>query len=96
MRKSTIVHLLKIVKCLEESEGGWLWPTEIGKRCDMHRTTVVRLIDSSLSNFVEEESVGPTNLRMFRLKPGTEINSVMRFLAVKEKIAGAVKPKVKL
>ena len=96
MRKSTLIHLIKIVKCLEQSEGGWLWPTEIGKRCDIHRTTVVRLIDSRLSNFVEEESIGPTNLRMFRLRPGTDVNGIMRFMAVKEKISSVVKPKVRL
>ena len=93
MRKSTLIHLIKIVKCLQQAEGGWLWPTEIGKRCNLHRQTVVRLIESRLSNFVEEESIGPTNLRMFRLKPGVNVEGIAKFLSVKEKLDNAVKPK---
>lgn len=93
MRKSTLIHLIKIVKCLEQTEGSWLWPTEIAKRCDIHRTTVVRLIGSRLSNFVQEESVGPTNLRMFRLKPGIDLNGILKFLSVKEKIDNVTRTK---
>ena len=91
MRKSTLIHLIKIVKCLEEAEGGWLWPTEIAKRCDIHRTTVVRLIDSRLSNFVDEETVGPTNIRMFKLKPGVNVEGIVKYLSVKEKLDAATK-----
>ena len=89
MRKSALIHLIKIVKCLEEAEGGWLWPSEIAKRCEIHRTTVVRLIDAHLSNFVQEETVGPTNIRMFRLKPGVNTEGIVKYLSVKEKLNAA-------
>jgi hypothetical protein len=39
-----------------------------------------------LSIFIEEQTLEPFNVRMIRLKPGTDVNSIYRYLSVMEKI----------
>jgi hypothetical protein len=36
--------------------------------------------------FVDEQTVPPFNIRMIKLKPNTDINGILRYLAVMEKI----------
>ena len=86
MRKDTIKNILKIVKCLKETEGGWLWIREIGRRCNLHHKTVSRLINQHLGIFIESQKFEPFNVVMVRLKPGTEMNGVLKFLNVMEKV----------
>jgi hypothetical protein len=86
MRKDRLKNLIKIVKCLEEVGDDRIWLTEIGKRCKIDRRTVARLIDKYLSMFVDEQTVPPFNIRMIKLKPNTDINGILRYLAVMEKI----------
>jgi hypothetical protein len=90
IQKNTVQNVFKIVKCLKEAENGWLWATEISKRSGIHRTTVTRLIELYLSNFVEEQKLEPSNIRMFKLKQGIEPTSILRFLSVREKINRAL------
>ncbi len=86
MEKRTVEKLIKILKCLEQSKEDVLWLTEIGKRTKMHRTTVGRLIDKHLANFVAQDIVPPFNLKTVKLKPGIDLNGILRYLSVKEKI----------
>lgn len=86
MRKDTVTNLIKIVNCLKRAEEGWLWVREISRRVGLHHKTVSRLIDKHLSMFIEVQTMEPFNLRMIKLKPNTDLNSIFRFLAVKEKI----------
>lgn len=87
MRKDAIENLIKIVKCLKNAEESWLWLTEIGKRTGLHRKTVTRLVDKHLSPlFVDQQIMEPFNVRMIRLKPGTDVNALFRHLSVMEKI----------
>ena len=86
MRKDTVENVIKIVKCLEKAEEGWLWIREISRRCRLHHKTVSRLIDNHLSMFVEEQTLEPFNVRMIRLKANTDINGIFKFLAVREKL----------
>lgn len=86
LRKDTIENIVKIVKCLKRAEEGWLWIREISRRCKLHHKTVSRLIDMHLSMFVEEQRLEPFNIRMFRLKPETDINGVFKYLSVMKKI----------
>ncbi len=79
-------NIIKIVKCLKQAEEGWLWIREISRRIDLHHKTVSRLINSHLAMFVEIQRLEPFNVQMIRLKPGTDINNVFRFLSVMEKI----------
>ncbi len=90
MRKNTIENVIKIANCLNKTENGWLWPTEISKRINLHRKTITRLIEKYLSNFIEEETLRPSNIRMFKLKKGTEINSILKFMLMQEKINNAI------
>ncbi len=85
MRKDTIKNVIKIVKCLEESKD-WIWYREIERRTGIHHKTVSRLIDMHLSMFLETQEMEPFKLRMVRLKPNTDVNVVLRYLAVKNKI----------
>lgn len=93
MEKRTVEKLIKILKCLEQSKDTVLWLTEIGKRTKMHRTTVSRLIDRHLSNFVIQDIVPPFNLKTVKLKPNTDVNGILRYLSVKEKIENVRKDK---
>lgn len=86
MRKDTIENIVKIVKCLKRAEEGWLWIREISRRCKLHHKTVSRLLDMHLTMFVEEQRLEPFNIRMFRLKPGTDVNGVFKYLSVMKKI----------
>ena len=52
----------------------------------MHHKTVSRLIDKHLGMFIDTQTMEPFNVQMIRLKPGTDINAVFRFLTVKERL----------
>jgi len=88
VRKDAIENIIKIVKCLKEAEEGWLWITEIGRRCNLHHKTVARLVDSHLTMFTDQQMMEPFNVRMIRLKPGIEINSIFRHLTIMQKLKG--------
>ncbi len=90
VQKNTLQNVIKIANCLKQAEDGWLWPTEIAKRTGIHRTTVIRLIERHLPNFVEEQKLEPSNIRMFKLKPDASMTAVLKFLSVRERISRAV------
>lgn len=92
MRKDVAENLIKIVRCLKEAEKGWLWVREIGRRTRLHHKTVSRLIDKHLGMFVEVQTMEPFNVHMIRLKEGTDVNGVFKFLAVKEKLERTKEP----
>jgi hypothetical protein len=52
----------------------------------MHHKTVSRLISKHLGMFLDTQGMEPFNVQMIRLKPGTDVNAVFRFLTVKEKL----------
>jgi len=95
MRKDAAENVIKIVRCLKEAEEGWLWIREIARRCDLHHKTVSRLIDNHLSMFLETQDMEPFNVHMIRLKPGTDVNGIFKFLSIKEKLDIEVVPKKK-
>ena len=95
MRKDAAENLIKIVRCLKEAEGGWLWYRECGRRCGLHHKTVSRLISKHLGMFIDAQTMEPFNVQMIRLKPGTDINAVFRFLTVKEKLENEAENKKK-
>jgi DNA-binding IclR family transcriptional regulator len=86
MRKDTVKNIIKIVNCLKEAENGWLWIREISRRTGLHHKTVSRLIELHLTMFVEEQAMEPFNVKMVKLKEGTDINNIYRFLSVMEKV----------
>lgn len=86
IRKDTAENLIKIVKCLKQAEEGWMWIRQISRRTGLHHKTVSRLIDKHLNMFIEVQTMEPFNIRMLRLKPNADLNSIFRFLVVKEKI----------
>lgn len=86
MRKDVAENVIKIVRCLKESEEGWLWIREISRRCNLHHKTVSRLIENHLSMFVETQNMEPFNVHMIRIKPGTDVNGIFRFLSTKDKL----------
>ncbi len=90
MKKVVLENVIKIANCLKQAENGWLWPTEIANRTGIHRKTVTRLIEQHLSNFVEENKLDPSNIRMFKLKDDANLTGILRFMSVKEKISKAV------
>lgn len=90
MKRVAIENVIKIANCLKQSENGWLWPKEIANRTRLHRKTVTRLLETHLANFVEEQKLEPSNIRMFKLKPNADMTSILKFLSVKEKISRAV------
>lgn len=71
---------------MQRAEGGWLWIREIARRCNLHHKTVSRLILKHLDMFVEIQTMEPFNVKMVRIKPGTDINGIFRFLSVMEKL----------
>lgn len=85
MRKDTIKNIIKIVKCLE-SEEGWTWIRDIARKSGVHHKTVSRLIDLHLSMFLETQEMEPFKLRMVKLKSDADMNGILRYLAVKNKI----------
>lgn len=95
MRKDAAENLIKIVRCLKEAEGGWLWVREISRRSGMHHKTVSRLISKHLVMFLDTQVMEPFNVQMIRLKPGTDVNAVFRFLTVKEKLDNELEGKNK-
>lgn len=86
VQKNTLKNIIKIVKCLEEAKNDWIWLTAIAKRVKLHRTTVSRLIDKHLALFIEQNTVEPFNIRMIRLKPDANLQTILRFISLKEKI----------
>ena len=86
MRKDELKNLIKIVKCLKQAEEGWLWYREVSRRSNIHHKTVSRLFKKYLDMFVDHQTMEPFKLRMVKLKPNTDINGILRYLSVKEKI----------
>ncbi len=88
MRKDELENLIKIVKCLEQGKHDLLWYRKIGKVCGIHHKTVSRLITKYLQMFVNEtEGVEPfQKIKLVKLKPNTDLNGILRYLSVKEKI----------
>jgi hypothetical protein len=84
IRKDTAKNLLKIVNCLNETKD-WTWIRQIARRTGLHHKTVSRLINQ-LQMFIEEQTLEPFKIRMIRLKPYTNVKSVFKFLALKEKL----------
>lgn len=85
MRKDTIKNVIKIVKRLEAEES-WTWVRDISRKTGIHHKTVSRLIDRHLNMFLETQEMAPFKLRMVRLKVDADMNSILRYLAVKHKI----------
>ena len=90
MKKVVVENVIRIANCLKQAENGWLWPTEISNRTGLHRKTVTRLIEQYLMNFVDENKLDPSNIRMFKLKADANLTGILRFISVKEKISRAV------
>jgi hypothetical protein len=86
MEEKLLEKLIKVLKVVEQAGNEGIWLTEIGKLTGMHRTTVARLIERHLSEFVTVDMVPPFNLKMVRLKPGRDLKGILRYLRVKEKI----------
>ena len=86
MKERLLEKLIKVLKAVEEAGNEGTWLTAIGERTKMHRTTVMRLIDRHLSEFVTVVEVPPFNLKMVRMKPGRDLKGILRYLKVKEKI----------
>ena len=86
MKEKLLEKLIKVLKAVEQAGNEGIWLTQIGKLVEMHRTTVARLIERHLSEFVTVDEVSPFNLKIVRLKPGRDIKGILRYLKVKEKI----------
>lgn len=90
MKKVVLENVIRIANCLKQAENGWLWLTEISNRTGLSRRTVTRLLEGHLTNFVDEQKLEPSNIRMFKLKATADMTSILKFLSVKEKISKAV------
>ncbi len=88
MRKDELKNVIKIVKCLERGKDDLLWYRKIGKVCGIHHKTVSRLISKYLGMFIDEtEGVEPfQKIKLVKLKPGTNLNGILRYLSVRDKI----------
>jgi len=86
VQKNTLKNIIKIVKCLEESKNDWIWLTAIAKRVKLHRTTVSRLINKHLTLFIDQTTIEPFNIRMIKLKPEASLQSILKFISIKEKV----------
>ncbi|MBI2543003.1 MAG: hypothetical protein HYW24_02350 [Candidatus Aenigmarchaeota archaeon] len=88
IRKDELENVIRVVKCLEESRTSWLWYREIGRRCNLNHKTVSRLIDKYLrESIIEQEGVEPfLKIKMVRIKPGVNVNSILRYMEIKRKI----------
>ena len=86
MEDKLLEKLIKVLKAVEQAGNDGIWLTEIGKRTNMHRTTVGRLIDRHLLEFVTVDMAPPFNLKIVKLKPGRDLKGILRYLKVKEKI----------
>ncbi|MEM5855725.1 MAG: hypothetical protein QW472_05430 [Candidatus Aenigmatarchaeota archaeon] len=89
MRKDLAKNIIKILNCLKEAEEGWLWYREISRRTELHHKTVSRLIENHLQMFLDIQSMEPFNIKMVRLKPNTDLNGILKYLAIKEKLENA-------
>jgi len=96
MRKDAAENVIKIVRCLKEAEGGWLWLREIARRTHLHHKTVSRLIDKHLVMFIETQNMEPFNVRMIRLKPDSDVNNIFRYLSVRDKIGNKPREKTEV
>jgi hypothetical protein len=85
LRKDQTKNIIKIVNCLKQAED-WLWIRLVARRTGLHHKTVARLIDNHLIMFVDIQIMEPFNVRMIRLKPGTDVNGIYRYLSVMEKL----------
>lgn len=90
MKRVVLENVIRIANCLKQAENRWLWPTEISNRTGLHRRTVTRLLEGQLANFVDEQKMEPSNIRMFKLKDTADMTSILKFLSVKEKIDRAM------
>jgi hypothetical protein len=86
MRKDEARSVVKIVQCLERAEESWLWYREIGRRTKMQHTTVSHLISKYLTQFVDIQTTEPFQAKMVRLKRGVNTATVVRYLAIQEKL----------
>lgn len=86
MRKDTVKNIIKIVNCLKEAENDWLWIREISRRTGLHHKTVSRLIESHLTMFLDEQPMEPFNVKMVKLKEGTDVTKIYHYLSVIEKV----------
>jgi hypothetical protein len=86
MKKIVVENVIRIANCLKQAENGWLWPTEISNRTGLHRKTVTRLLESHLANFIEEQRLDPSNIRMFKIKANVDMTAILKFISVKEKM----------
>lgn len=86
MEERLLEKLIKVLKAVEQAGNEGTWLTELGKRTGMHRTTVNRLIERHLSEFVTVDIVPPFNLKIVKLKSGRDLRGILRYLKVKEKI----------
>ena len=86
MKEKLLEKLIRVLKAVEQAGNEGTWLTDIGKKTDLHRTTVGRLIEKHLSEFVTVDMVPPFNLKMVRMKPGKDLKGILRYLKVKERI----------
>jgi hypothetical protein len=93
MRKDEVKNVIKVVRCLEQAEEGWLWFREISRRSEIHHKTVSRLFKKYLDMFVEHQSIEPFSISMVRLKSDSDLNSILKYLSVKAKIDKKAKTK---
>lgn len=95
IRKDEVESVIKIVKCLEQSKNSWLWYREIARRCGLNHKTVSRLLNKHLKeSIIEQEGVEPfVKIKMVRIKPGINVNSILRYMSVKQKIESVMNTK---
>ena len=88
IRKDEVENVIKIVKCLERAKNSWLWYREIARRCGLNHKTVSRLLGKYLKeSIIEQEGVEPfVKIKMVRIKSGVNVNTILRYLMVKQKI----------
>jgi len=86
LRKDTTQNLIKIINCLKKAEDHWLWYRQIGRMTQLHHKTVSRLLADHLSIFIEEQSFEPFRVKMVRLKPESQVESILKFLKIKEEV----------
>ncbi|MEM5806092.1 MAG: hypothetical protein QXM85_02755, partial [Candidatus Aenigmatarchaeota archaeon] len=77
MKEKLLKKLIKVLKVIEQAGNDGTWLTDIGKKTDMHRTTVSRLIEKHLSEFVTVDVVPPFNLKLVKLKPGRDLGGIL-------------------
>ena len=85
MRKDTVRNIFTVVRCIGQA-GNWIWYREIARRTKLHHKTVARIIETYLTMFIETQEVEPFKVKMVKLKPGTDLEKVAKFLSLKEKL----------